>query len=401
MLFSQLLQKEDKKVAFLLGHIYAWPMISRDKKFILAYSAYRKNKYTGNIESYYKKHKIKLREFLGNKYDVRLNKDIHDKFMDTLENNKMKLNGVSVVIKNDINIVKLYGTIEKWLIDQDENIQRWFLTGFMDGRGSLDFAANYISIDLAHRNNPEIAKRKINKINDLIGFIFNYNPRTLQKESHTKNDQFRLNMRYFAGHYGFFRPSLIDVYNKISNTLTTKDDYIYIDKKEIDYEISTTTSNIDINKFAISIKGLSKLEKLEKAKEYRLENFDFDSEDEILYSSSNVKAEAKKIAGFKCELNDQHETFISQSTNTLYVEAHHLIPFAKRSKFDINIDILENLVALCPNCHRKIHLSKNDDKVELLTKLYNSRADKLNKESIHISIQNLMSYYNIKDKIAR
>ncbi|MEA3316008.1 MAG: HNH endonuclease signature motif containing protein [Campylobacterota bacterium] len=163
-------------------------------------------------------------------------------------------------------------------------------------------------------------------------------------------------------------------------------------------ELFTSTKNFEKNEFAISIKGLSKEEKLLKAKEYRLENFDFDSEEEILYSSNNTKEESKKVANYKCELNNEHITFTSKSTDNPYVEAHHLIPFSKRNKFDINIDILENLVALCPNCHRKIHLSKDDEKIELLELLYERRKKQLHNELIEIDKEQLFSFYNIKDK---
>lgn len=399
MKLSQILNSSSQQSSFLLGMVYAWPMISEDKKIILAYSAYKNNKYLDDIEPYYEKHKIKLIKFLDNKYNVCLNSDIKYKLYDTFDNKKNKLKGVSVILENDINILKLYGLIEKWLIDLDDSLKKWFMIGFLDGRGSIDFTCHFFSIDLAQRDNPEIIKRKLNRIYDIIGFKFNYNPRLLQKNSNQKNDQFRINLEYFIGRYGFFRPSLIDSYEKVNFIkLISNDNYIFKDLKYKNKELSTSTKNFEINEFAISIKGLSNDEKLKKAKEYRLENFDFDSEDEILYSSNNTKDESKKIANYKCELNNEHITFTSKSTNNPYVEAHHLIPFSKRNKFDVNIDILENLVSLCPNCHRKIHLSKDDEKIELLELLYEKRKEQLHNELIEIDKKQLFSFYNIKDK---
>ena len=158
-------------------------------------------------------------------------------------------------------------------------------------------------------------------------------------------------------------------------------------------------NNIEINEFAILINGLPKEEKIQKAKEYRLENFDFDNVDEILYSSNNIKEEAKKKANYKCELDNCHTTFVSKSTNNLYVEAHHLIPFSKRDNFNVSIDILENLVALCPNCHRKIHLAQDIEKKELLNSLFNKREKLLKTENIDINILELYQYYNIQEEI--
>ena len=126
-----------------------------------------------------------------------------------------------------------------------------------------------------------------------------------------------------------------------------------------------------------------------------MKNFDFDSEEEIIYSSANTKEEAKKKANYQCELDLSHITFISKSTNKKYVEAHHLIPFSKRKEFDISIDIVQNLIALCPNCHRKIHLATDIEKKEILNKLFDKRNNLLKKEHIDIDIQKLYNFYNI------
>ena len=271
------------------------------------------------------------------------------------------------------------------------------MIGFLDGRGSIDFTGHFFSIDLAQRDNPEVVKRKLNRMYDILGFKFNYNPRILQEKSNQKNDQFRIHLEYFIGTYGLFRPSLIDYYEKATGVITSSNDgFIFKDLQYSDKELSTLAKNFEINEFAISIKGLTDDEKLKKAQEYRLMNFDFDSEDEILYSSNNTKEEAKRKANYKCELDDMHVTFTSKATNTFYVEAHHLIPFSKRNDFDVNIDILENLVALCPNCHRKIHLAKDKEKTILLEQLYTTRKTKLNDELIEITKNELFSFYNIK-----
>jgi len=393
MKLSQIINSFDKKSAFLLGMIYAWPMISKDKNYILAYSSYKMGKRSsklGDIDKYYILHKKKLLDFLGNEFEIKLNNEIKYKF------DRNKGQGVSVVFEYDIEN-NIYGVIEKYLIDLDDELKKWFLIGFMDGRGSLDFTGHFFTIDIAQRDNPEIAKRKLNKMFDIVGLTFNYNPRLLQKKSHQKNDQFRLNLEYFAGHYGFFRPFLIDYYQlEKGYNLVIDDRFLFIDENYKTKQISQIAKNFEINEFAISLKGLSKEEKLKKAQEYRIQNFDFDSEDEIIYSSANTKEEAKKLANYKCEFDSNHTTFISKSTNNFYVEAHHLIPFSKRNEFDVSIDIVQNLVALCPNCHRKIHLAKDEEKKLLLDTLFENRKENLLTENINIDKKKLYNFYNIK-----
>ena len=197
MKLSQLLNINNIKVqhAFLLGMIYAWPIFTTDYQNILAYSSYRtgsrseKNTKHG-IDKYYRMHILKLRKFLGSDYLIGLN----EKFLQKYYFSSKLGDGVSILIKFDLNIPKgldkelyLYGLIEKWLIDVDEKYKNAFLTGVMDARGSLDFVGRYISIDIARRDEPGIVKRKYNKYNDLIGAIFNYNPRLTQVNSDLKN----------------------------------------------------------------------------------------------------------------------------------------------------------------------------------------------------------------------
>lgn len=60
----------------------------------------------------------------------------------------------------------------------------------------------------------------------------------------------------------------------------------------------------------------------------------------------------------KCECCNS-ESFITASGDP-YIEFHHLIPFSK-----LGPDYYLNLIALCPNCHRKIHYMPIENKNEL------------------------------------
>jgi len=100
-----------------------------------------------------------------------------------------------------------------------------------------------------------------------------------------------------------------------------------------------------------------------------------------------------KIKGYRCEVNNQHETFISKF-NELYVEAHHLVPMSAQNDFlPINIDRMENIISLCPTCHRAIHYGIDKEKILRLEKLYNDRVDCLNRAGIYISFDELLKRY--------
>lgn len=104
-------------------------------------------------------------------------------------------------------------------------------------------------------------------------------------------------------------------------------------------------------------------------------------------------ANAKAVANYLCEHNNQHATFTNKATNRNYVEAHHLIPMQLQSKFFYSLDIEANIVSLCPVCHRMIHHATNEEKREIITKLYNERVERLRKCNIYIELVDLLNFY--------
>lgn len=402
--------------AFLLWMIYGWPVFKNDFSKVLAYSSYkiwwwsrsdeflRKSLFTK--EYFLSEHKQKIQKFLNNVEDVFINSELKNVWFRISDWQIQEW--VSILIDFDKNVPiwvnqenYLYGLIEKWLIWLEEKFKKVFLAWVMDSRGSLDFTAKYFTIDLARKTNPELAKRKLNKFNDIIWAIFNYNPRLTQENSSTKNDQFRLNLDYYMWRFWLFTPYKISYYEFERNVkLQDKEEFLYIDNKFLNktLESSISVRNIKINELAIKLQeeGLTDKEKEIIVERYRKENFTNDSNDEILYSSSNMKKAAKEKNNYLCEFDENHITFISKSDEKNYVEAHHLIPFAERNKFDISIDVVENIVCLCPNCHRRIHLAIDDDKILLLKPLFEKKIEKMQKVGIDIEYETLLSFYKIK-----
>ncbi|MEW4973138.1 HNH endonuclease [Bacillus stercoris] len=119
----------------------------------------------------------------------------------------------------------------------------------------------------------------------------------------------------------------------------------------------------------------------------------------VLTSSSRFQrniqesAQALKEANFICEVNPTHETFLSSASGMPYVEGHHLIPLSLQDQFELTIDIKENIVALCPNCHRLLHHGTNDDKEKILFKLWTERKDLLSKRGIKVDTPTFLKFY--------
>lgn len=77
---------------------------------------------------------------------------------------------------------------------------------------------------------------------------------------------------------------------------------------------------------------------------------------------------------FKCFFDENHSTFPTNSKPN-YVEAHHIIPISLNDSFSEELDCEENLIALCPNCHKSIHLAKNEYKEKLLEKILSKNPE--------------------------
>ena len=51
-----------------------------------------------------------------------------------------------------------------------------------------------------------------------------------------------------------------------------------------------------------------------------------------------------------CQKCNQQAPFISKNTGNPYLEVHHVTPLSKSGE-----DTIDNVLAICPNCHRQIH----------------------------------------------
>lgn len=108
-----------------------------------------------------------------------------------------------------------------------------------------------------------------------------------------------------------------------------------------------------------------------------------------------VGLSAKIKANFKCEIDPMHSTFVSAATAQHYVEAHHLVPMSAQAGFEKTLDVTENIVSLCPNCHRAIHLAEASARVAMLISLHSSRQQNLARRGINVSVGELLKIYNI------
>lgn len=138
-----------------------------------------------------------------------------------------------------------------------------------------------------------------------------------------------------------------------------------------------------------------------------------DREEEIksnyLYYQSNtrsleVKQEALKLAQNKCFFEDRFacksnyfprkNKIIEENIN--YLEVHHIIPLALLKSKELhfkNLDIIENTVCLCGNCHNKLHYGQPETVCNMLEILYEKKIEVLKYSELDIGLENLKQIY--------
>ena len=77
-----------------------------------------------------------------------------------------------------------------------------------------------------------------------------------------------------------------------------------------------------------------------------------------------------------------------------YVEAHHLVPIGKQREFpNADLDVPENILVLCPLCHRKFHHAIYEPQAELIDRFLILKKEILKRRGIEITGEQLRKYY--------
>ena len=103
-------------------------------------------------------------------------------------------------------------------------------------------------------------------------------------------------------------------------------------------------------------------------------------------------------AGYKCQYNSDHETFISASTGDFFVEPHHFIPVSRNTEFEYDLDVEENIIVLCPNCHRAIHYGDIKLRQRMIDRFYGNRIEGLRNKKIDVTLHKIYEFYGVNIK---
>lgn len=119
-----------------------------------------------------------------------------------------------------------------------------------------------------------------------------------------------------------------------------------------------------------------------------------------------LKQEVIKKYDYKCffhhySQDDNEKTmhklsYFTTKKDIVYLEAHHMIQMENSKFFNHDIDIIENIIPVCPICHRKLHNANNDIVYKMLEIYYhNTNKATLIKKGIFVDIETLARFYGI------
>ena len=95
---------------------------------------------------------------------------------------------------------------------------------------------------------------------------------------------------------------------------------------------------------------------------------------------ANLILKAKQRDNYQCVIDPTHTYFSSSSKG--YVEGHHVIPMFQQKNYDFKLDDVQNIVSLCPNCHREMHFS--DTKELILQKIFRHNEEYMHTHNIEL-----------------
>lgn len=253
----------------------------------------------------------------------------------------------------------------------DEEFSKLILLAFFGLRGSYD-GSNLYAMDLLRQ---VLTTQYIDNLFKLLTNVsdlrqLNLNFRELQEQfvsgENQRNTQFRINLRYF---YDNFKNDLAKINIFKANIL--KHNSKIIETKNIAQESETFIQRLYFYRDNIlnQTKTSNEIEQLR-----RNLGFNYDEIiDETVKRNQGIVRYVRAFFPDECVCckdiySIENRSFRYRNSDRWYLEIHHVISFSS----DKTLDQIDNLVKLCPTCHRALTKNRADENYQkdLISKIF-------------------------------
>lgn len=179
------------------------------------------------------------------------------------------------------------------------------------------------------------------------------------------------------------KENFIEQYQKSTKFNTNNNQRSFETLKSCEVKLATFLDVSDLFSFLLEISNNDEFNFIYKFTYdyfFKNESLKLEIEDELVYiehktereeTSSSLRQEIINESNGQCYFNCTNESFLNNNKQA-YLEVHHCIPLSVAKKLEIKGDFKENLIAVCPTCHRRIHYEDNESstKQEMMEKIY-------------------------------
>lgn len=348
-------------IALLIAFANAKPFDNSQSRGFVIESSYKASRYAPYLltESVYWENNKLLKQFSG--LDFQLIGTKHQFFIESS-------------LPTDKFFSQIYKRIQICRIESgisDEKFSNSILLSFFSLRGSPDFKLNFYSLDLPRQvvssNYLDNFFKLLTNISDLRQLNLNF--RELQEQfvtgENARNTQFRINLRYFSDNFMY----MLSHINRYKADIL-KHNQSLIRTKNIAQESKTFIERLMFYKDNV----LNRQRTDREIEQLRRDlGFIYDgSIDEKTRRNQGIVQYVRAFFDDECmccknEFSLENRTFKMRNSDRYYLEIHHVISFSA----DNTLDQIDNLVKICPACHRALTKNRAEESYQkqLITKI--------------------------------
>lgn len=299
----------------------------------------------------------------------------------------------------------------------DAEIARCFVVGAFDGRSSVDHdrqnnRVRYLTLDCTDERVAALLNRALARLGCGTN---NYNTSRDRLEGGLpRKNQFRIpadDALTFVQRIGMICPSRFEQLKGIYTSLyEVHEDNLLSGLKTLSVTQPSSAAVDVTDNFSEEIELQADLKLFDEINEQVLESIETDTffeyngkpqakqEPIFVNGHRSFKRDKRKAlnalqkARHNCEIDESHPSFVRRNSSQNYTEPHHLIPMSFSDCFDVSLDVEENIISLCSNCHNQLHYGR--DIRHLLNTLFELRKDLLKAVGIEITIEELYKMYD-------